>query len=110
MRWKNTSIDETGKNNYEPGIKVLNNVFRARVYIKRSGKEFEQFRRDLSNRYVSRSRKMSFDVIEVDRQIAYYKPVVNIYLRRKIDEWSQHLLSGKDLDKDNSIVEGSQHL
>ena len=42
--------------------------------------------------------------------MAHYKLVVNIYLRRKIDEGPQHLLSGKDLDKDDGTVEGSQHL
>ena len=75
---------------------MLNNVFRARVHIKRSGKEFEQFRRDLSNGCVSRSREMPFDIIEADRQMAHYKQVVTVYLRKKIDEGSQYLLSGED--------------
>ena len=67
MRWKNAPSNKTEKNDHEQGIKVLNNDFRARVYIKQSSKEFDQFRRDLSNGYVSRSREMLFDVTEADR-------------------------------------------
>ena len=39
---------------------------------------------------------MPFDVTEADRQMAHYKLVVTVYPRKKIDEGSQHLLSGED--------------
>ena len=64
---------EEGNDDCEPGITILNNAFQACLYIKRAGKNFEQFRRDLLNGYVSRSREMPFDMMEVDRYIAHYK-------------------------------------
>ena len=44
MRWKNAPKGEDGKDDREPGITALNNAFRARMRIKRAGKNFEQFR------------------------------------------------------------------
>ena len=58
---------DLGKDNYELGITALNNDFRVRVCIKRSGRDFEHFRRDLSNRYIARSREIIFGMSEVDR-------------------------------------------
>ena len=84
MRWKNAPEGEEGNDNREPGITTLNNAFKARIYIKRVGKNFEQFRWNLSNGYVSRSREIPFDVIEVDHQIAHYKLVISF--KKKSEE------------------------
>ena len=59
-------------------------MLRARVCIKRSGKEFEQFRNDLLSSYVSRSREIPLDVIEADRQMVYYKRMVCV--KKKSEE------------------------
>ena len=43
--------------------------------MKRASKEYEQFRLDLSNGYMSRSREMLFDITKADRQISNFKLV-----------------------------------
>ena len=55
LGWKSAPNTEAGEKIKEQGRKALNDAFRARVCIKRSGKDYKQFRRDLSNRYISRS-------------------------------------------------------
>jgi len=49
---------------------------------------------------------MLFNVTEVDRQMAYYKPVITF--KKKSDEVSrtQHLISRKDTNEENEETEG----
>ena len=60
----------------ETGQKVLTEAFRSRIYVKRLGGKSEQLCRELKNGYVARSREQPFDLVEVNRQMEYYKPPV----------------------------------
>ena len=53
----------------------MNDVIKARICIKRSGKDYEQFRRELSNQYNRRSSEYPQDVVEANRQLEYYRPI-----------------------------------
>ena len=44
------------------------------VFNKKTGKDYEQYYRDISNSYISRFREYPQDVREVARQLEYYKP------------------------------------
>ena len=88
---------------------TLNDVFRARVHVKWAGKDFDQFRRDLSNGCMSRSREMPFDATEAGMQIANYKSVLAFKKKTEEIRGTQHLSSESEIDGDSGEVAGSQH-
>ena len=98
--WKEEAVYGTMDREIAAGKKALTDVFRARLCIRRSGGMHEQFRRDFSNGYISRSREQPMDLVEANRQMEHYKPILTS--RRKTGEaaGSQHLLEG---DKDKFV-------
>ena len=58
------------------GKKDLNDVFRARLYICRSGSSCEQYRRDCINERTSRSREQPRDVGEANWLMECHKPMM----------------------------------
>ena len=58
------------------GRKALTDAFRARIYMKRSGKDFYPFRREVVNGHVARCREHPTDTVEANRQMEFNKPVL----------------------------------
>ena len=63
------------------GKNALSQYFRARIYLKRSGMEFEQLRRDMINRYVAKSREYPMDINKINLQLEEYR--LNITPKKK---------------------------
>ena len=74
LSWKKAPRDGSGAADINMGKEALRQAFKARIYVKRAGRNFEPFRRDLYNGYVTGSREYPFDVIEANRQMEYYHP------------------------------------
>ena len=54
IRWKDAAKDGSEDEDIKVGRKALNEVFRARIYMRKAGSGLEQFRHDLSNDYKKR--------------------------------------------------------
>ena len=61
----------------------MEKVFRARVHLKRPGKECEQLRRNVSNRPVSGKRDYPMNVGELHMKMEFCKP--NLSQKRESD-------------------------
>ena len=66
-RWAEAATDGSEDSDIKAGIKALTEVIKGRIYIKRSGKDYDQFRRELSNHYNRRSSEYPQDVVEANR-------------------------------------------
>ena len=55
------------------GKDTLTQAIRAGVYVRRSGREFDVFRKDISNGHVSRSREQPCNVSESNRKMEHCK-------------------------------------
>ena len=65
--WKEATEDGTMNRDIAAGKKALTGAFRERLCIRRSGSDYEQFRRDLSNGHFSRSREQPMYIVEANR-------------------------------------------
>ena len=65
--WKNEANDDKDKTMKDLGKELITDAIRSGVYIKRSGSNFEQFTRDLSNGNESRSRHHPSNVCKTNR-------------------------------------------
>ena len=93
--WKEALDDGAMDREIAAGKKALTVVFRARVCVRRSGRTYDQFRRDLSNGYIARSREQPIDIVEANRQMKYYRPL-HIGKRKSEDvSGSQHVQDGE---------------
>ena len=72
------------------GRKSINEVFPERIYMKWSGSNYEQFRIDISNGRVPKSRERTHDISEAHMKMEYFNPV--LAQTKKIEEikGSQH--------------------
>ena len=50
-------------------------MIQSRVYIRRSDKDYKMFCKEISNGYIARSREYPQSMVEVNRQMEYYKPI-----------------------------------
>ena len=80
--WK--SADAKDVEDIKAGKDALTNVIKARMCLKRSGKEHEECRREMSNNYIGKSREYSQDVAEANRQLEYYRPMC--FTKKKSEE------------------------
>ena len=51
LDWKNIPTNGSANVDIEEGIQTLTEVIKVQMYIKRSGKDYEQFWQELSNQY-----------------------------------------------------------
>ena len=79
------------------GKKDFTEVFRSRVHIKRLGKDYEKFRRDVTNRFVARSRKHPHNVAEANMQLEHYD--LTHFIKKKVEHGSHHLLDSSSKNK-----------
>ena len=93
--WKDAGNSGAKKVAEKIGKKTLTDVFRARIYIKRAGSNYEQYRREVSNGYVSRSREAPYDIVEANRQMEFYRPVVQFKKKAEDERGSQHWTQGQ---------------
>ena len=73
--WKDAPADSKGDDDRKKGIDALNEVIRSRIYMKRSGKEFDQFRREIANGCVAGNREHPSTIVEANRQMEYFRPL-----------------------------------
>jgi len=76
LSWKEVSRDGSDGLIVEIGKEVLMKAFKARVFVKRASRKFEQLRTDIHNGYVAGCREYPSDVIEANRQMTYYRPIL----------------------------------
>ena len=64
--WESARADDfgTGKDNVKKCKDALTKAIRARAYTLRSGREFDAFRKEISNRCVARTREKPHNVSE----------------------------------------------
>ena len=98
-------IDGSEYEDVEVGKKALNEVFRARICMKRSGSGLKQFRRDLSNGRNSRVRQHPQDVSEAHRQIECFNPIFSI---RKKPDGGAGGNGGREVNGDQHLWDGGK--
>lgn len=96
INWKNA--DPANTMDIKAGQDMLSEAVKSRSHIKRSGKDFEQCHREMSNSCIGQSREYPHDVTEANHQLEYHRSMHSA--KRKTDEGGeQHLLDGKGGDK-----------
>ena len=97
--WNNAFEDVSGDDDVKAVIKALSDATRARLYAKRSGNDYEQYFRDLSNACVGHNRECPQDATEANRQLESYRPMC--FTRKKSEDREQHSLDGASDKKFN---------
>ena len=92
LGWKDVPDNGTGADDIAARKKALTNALRARIYMRRAGGNYEQYRREITNGYMRRSNEYPVDIPEAHRQMEYYRPVI-FKRRNDEDSGSQHLLT-----------------
>jgi len=111
MGWKNASMDRSYAEVVKVGKESLMQAFMARVCVKRAGREFEEFRREVYNGYVAGSREYPADIMDANRLMTYYRPIHNVKrdTRRKgsSGEGVGGHVGGKGIRPNNSMAKAS---
>ena len=99
LGWKNDATYGTADTDANAGNNALAQVFRAYMHIKRLCKDYEQFRRNVSNENVDCSREQAQNGSEAHRQMEHYHPFY--FLKKKPDDgtYAHHLINGAGSDK-----------
>ena len=81
--WESAWDDDAGKVNVKKGKDALTQAVRARAYARKSGRDFDNFRNEISNGHIARSREQPCNASDANRQMQYYKP---LFRKKKKDE------------------------
>ena len=69
LGWQNATEDPKDKIIKDAGKKALADTMREEMHVKRLGGVFEQFRREMDNRCLVRSRECTVDVADAHRKM-----------------------------------------